>query len=152
MGTIMIVLGPIASEDLGLTLPHEGVFIDLTAFPGSITKGGLLAVLDPMRHMDIMIRELEAFKAIGGKGVVELTCRNMGGNIRAHKQIASDTGLSMPLRLRISWVTVANIASTGDSGTAIGDYPPAQPCDGLPEGLPPSASSIGVVPATTCAP
>ena len=59
MAHIMTVLGPISPTDLGVTLPHEHIFIDLTAFPGGITTGGLDAIIDPIRHTEIMIEELK---------------------------------------------------------------------------------------------
>ena len=95
MAQIMTVCGPISPDELGFTLPHEHVFIDLTAFPGGITTGGLDAVIDPVRYSDIMIDELQAFAAVGGQSVVELTCRNMGGDIRAVKMVAQASGVNI---------------------------------------------------------
>jgi phosphotriesterase-related protein len=91
----MTVLGPISADELGFTLPHEHVFGNLTAFPGGITIGGLNSIIDPVLHSEIMIEELKAFKAVGGKSLVELTCRNMGGDIRAVKRVAEATGLNI---------------------------------------------------------
>jgi phosphotriesterase-related protein len=65
----------------------------LTAYPGGITIGGLDAIIDPVLHTEIMIQELRAFQAAGGQSLVELTCRNMGGDIRALKTVAEATGL-----------------------------------------------------------
>lgn len=95
MAQVMTVLGPISPHELGFTLPHEHIFIDLTAFPGGVTIRGLDAIIDPVRHIKIMIRELEAFQAVGGQSLVELTCRNMGGDIRAVKRVAEATGLNI---------------------------------------------------------
>ncbi len=95
MAHIMTVLGPISPTDLGFTLPHEHVFIDLTAFPGGVTTGGLDAIIDPIRHTEIMIDELKAFQAVGGQSLVELTCRNMGGDIQGLKRVAEATGLNI---------------------------------------------------------
>lgn len=93
MSFIMTVRGPIAPSELGFTLPHEHIFIDLTAFPGGITRGGQLAIIDPVLHGEIMVKELRAFQDVGGKSIVELTGRNMGGDIRALKRISELTGL-----------------------------------------------------------
>ncbi len=71
MTQIMTVLGPISPDDLGFTLPHEHIFIDLTAFPGGVTTGGLDAIIDPLRYTDIMIEELRAFQAAGGKSLID---------------------------------------------------------------------------------
>jgi phosphotriesterase-related protein len=95
MPQVMTVLGPIAPDELGFTLPHEHLFINLTDFPGGITIGGHLAIFDPVLHAEILIKELEAFKAVGGKSLVELTVRNMGGDIQAVKRVAEATGLNI---------------------------------------------------------
>ena len=95
MAQVMTVLGPISPDELGFTLPHEHIFIDLPAFPGGITISGLDGVIDPVRHTEIMVEELGAFKATGGQGFVELTCRNLDGDIRAVKRMAEVTGLNI---------------------------------------------------------
>lgn len=95
MAQIMTVRGPISPDELGFTLPHEHVFLDLTAFPGGITTGGLDAVIDPVLYTEIMIEELQAFQAVGGQSLVELTCRNMGGDIRALKGVSEASGLNI---------------------------------------------------------
>ncbi len=93
MAQIMTVCGPIAPDELGFALPHEHIFIDLTAFPGGITMHGLDGFIDPVRHTDIMIEEVRAFQAAGGSSIVDVTCRNMGGDIRALKGVAEATGV-----------------------------------------------------------
>ena len=93
MAQIITVCGPIAPDELGFTLPHEHIFIDLTAFPGGITMHGLDGFIDPVRHTDIMIQEVRAFQAAGGKSIVDVTCRNMGGDTRALKGVAEATGV-----------------------------------------------------------
>ena len=92
MAQIMTICGPISPEELGFTLPHEHIFIDLTAFPGGITMHGLDGFIDPVRHTDIMIEEVRAFQSAGGKSIVDVTCRNMGGDIVALKGVAEATG------------------------------------------------------------
>jgi phosphotriesterase-related protein len=91
----MTVLGPISPDELGFTLPYEHIFADLTIFPGGITIGGADAVFNPVLHREIMIEEFKAFQAVGGKSLVELTCRNMGGDIRAVQRVAEATGLNV---------------------------------------------------------
>ena len=101
MAQIMTVCGPIAPDELGFALPHEHIFIDLTAFPGGITMHGLDGFIDPVRHTDIMIEEVRAFQAAGGSSIVDVTCRNMGGDIRALKGVAEATGRPHHCRLRL---------------------------------------------------
>ncbi len=95
MSQIMTVCGPISPGELGFTLPHEHVFTDLTAFPGGTTIGGLDAIIDPIRHKDIMVSELQAFKARGGQSILDLTPRNAGGDVRAVKEVSEATGLNI---------------------------------------------------------
>lgn len=95
MSRVMTVLGPISPADLGFTLPHEHIFIDLTLFPGGKPAGGLDAIVDPIRHGEIMRQELADFQAVGGRSVVDLTVRNMGGDIQEVKRMAEMTGLNI---------------------------------------------------------
>ncbi len=95
MGYVMTVLGPISPEKLGFTLPHEHIFVDLTTFPGGLSVGGMDAIIDAVRHTEIMCQELEAFQAAGGKSFVDVTPRNTGGDIRAVKKMAETTGLNI---------------------------------------------------------
>ena len=95
MAQVMTVLGPISPDELGFTLPHEHIFVDLTVFPGGTTIGGLDAVIDPVRHTEIMVEELKAFQAVGGQSLVELSPRNTGGDIGAVKRMAEVTGLNI---------------------------------------------------------
>ena len=95
MASIMTVLGPISPDQLGFTLPHEHIFCDLTSFPGGITRGGMLSRIDPLLHFEIMVQEIRDFQAIGGKSIVDLTCRNMGGDVRALQRISKTTGVNI---------------------------------------------------------
>ena len=93
MAQVMTVCGPISPDELGFVLPHEHIFIDLTAFPGGITLGGLDGIIDPVRHMEIMIEEVRAYQQAGGNSIVDVTCRNMGGDVRALKRVSETTGV-----------------------------------------------------------
>lgn len=67
MGDVMTVTGPIPGEDLGFTLPHEHVFLNMMR---EHRATGLLH--DP----ELLARELGVFQAHGGRTLVE--CTNMG--------------------------------------------------------------------------
>lgn len=93
MPQVMTVRGPIAAGALGFTLPHEHTFLNLAAFPTSATLSGLDAVIDPVRHMQILIDELRIFRQEGGASIVDTTNRNMGGDIRATLRLSEATGI-----------------------------------------------------------
>jgi phosphotriesterase-related protein len=95
MPQVMTVRGPLAADALDLTLPHEHTFLNLAAFPTSATLSGLDAVIDPVRHMQIMIDELTIFKQLGGVSLVDLTARNMGGDIEATRRLSEATGINI---------------------------------------------------------
>jgi phosphotriesterase-related protein len=65
----MTVTGEIDGSDLGLTLPHEHLIVDLTV---QVPFGGLL------NEADLAVQELERFAALGGRTVVELSTPAIG--------------------------------------------------------------------------
>jgi predicted metal-dependent phosphotriesterase family hydrolase len=95
------VLGPVNPDDLGVTLTHEHIFIDLR-FDGT----GVDGVLD---DADLAIDELRRFKEAGGGAVVDVTNKYLGRNGAGLMRVARETGLQI-------------IASTGYYRTIY--YPP----------------------------
>ena len=95
------VLGPVSPDDLGVTLTHEHIFIDLR-FDGT----GVDGVLD---DVDLAIDELGRFKAAGGGAVVDVTNKYLGRNGAGLVRVARETGLHI-------------VASTGYYRTVY--YPP----------------------------
>jgi len=95
------VLGPISPDDLGVTLTHEHIFIDLR-FDGT----GVDGVLD---DVDLAIDELRRFKDAGGGAVVDVTNKYLGRNGAGLMRVARETGLHI-------------VASTGYYRTIY--YPP----------------------------
>jgi len=79
------VLGPVKPEDLGVTLTHEHIFIDLR-FDGT----GVDGVLD---DVGLAINELRCFKEAGGGAVVDVTNKYLGRNAIGQMQVARETGL-----------------------------------------------------------
>lgn len=68
MAPVNTVLGPVDSGELGVTLPHEHVFINLTA---EFRAVGLL------NDYDLMVEEVRAFGAAGGGALVDVTTRGL---------------------------------------------------------------------------
>lgn len=85
--TVMTVLGPVSADELGVTLMHEHLLIDLAR----VTRqaDGVL------NEIPLAIHEIEFFKAAGGKTVVDVTNRILGQNPDAMVTISKQTGLNI---------------------------------------------------------
>src|SRR5579871_211782 len=115
MSEVMTALGPVPTEILGITLPHEHVLLDLTCLwthprdparaflvdaPLSPGTRGLLAC-DPYHSRpnlrlddpDLAATELGYFKEFGGQTVVDLSTRTIGPYPAELAEIARRTGL-----------------------------------------------------------
>lgn len=82
MGIVQTVKGPVRSEGLGFTYPHE----HLVCFPPSIVMNQ-----DPdyeLPSVDRATEELNLFRQAGGRCLVEGTCIDYGRDVRAYKRIA----------------------------------------------------------------
>lgn len=115
MPTVMTVTGPVEVTDLGRTLPHEHLVIDLTPYveelsryqdlPHEEEEVGLAnlgairgnpygnrdnCVLD---STDLAIREVELLKAAGGRTIVDATNDDIGSDPTALRTISEATGV-----------------------------------------------------------
>src|SRR5215203_6148516 len=84
VATVMTVRGPVAADELGVTLPHEHVFLDLTR---EYRGNGLLN--DP----DLAETELRHFLDAGGGTLVDVTSGGLQGDPPALRAMAERTGL-----------------------------------------------------------
>jgi predicted metal-dependent phosphotriesterase family hydrolase len=82
---VMTVRGPIGADRLGLTLPHEHLFIDL--FRVTRVRDGLL------NDETLAIQEAARFKAAGGETLVEVTNHGLKRNAAGLRRVAEATGL-----------------------------------------------------------
>ena len=82
---VMTVEGPMASEDLGLTLPHEHVFIDMARVNRNIGTR--------FDDLERMVHEVSRFKAAGGGTLVDVTPRNVGRRPAWLRTVAERTGV-----------------------------------------------------------
>src|SRR5215212_5334318 len=89
MATVMTVTGPVPAEQLGLTLMHEHLFLDLTR--DTWTNNNFLS--DP----DLTLLELQRFKDVGGRTLVDQTNRGLGQDPRAVREMAERSGLNIIL-------------------------------------------------------
>lgn len=107
--SVHTVTGPVPAEELGLVLPHEHLFNDLSnvldatgyAFSRSLVGRKVTAsAASALRHdpyccldnigpkpVDDVLREVEAFRAVGGGTVVDATCSPAIGRdpVRLHE-------------------------------------------------------------------
>lgn len=86
MPSVMTVLGPVSSGDLGVTLPHEHLFLNLMR---EHRATGLLH--DP----GLMALELNRFKEAGGRTLVECTNVGLGRDPVKLRKIAQTTSLNI---------------------------------------------------------
>jgi phosphotriesterase-related protein len=82
----MSVRGPVAAAELGVTLPHEHLFIDLLR---EYRGAGLL------RDEALAARELAAFAAAGGRTLVDCTTPDLGRDPAALRRVAEATGVQV---------------------------------------------------------
>lgn len=115
-GTVMTVTGPVPVTDLGITLMHEHILLDgdrawrptpgldpaLTETPVRLEIYGELRMNPYMNRDNVSLRdeadaiaELDIFRHLGGRTVVDPTNIGIGRNGPALKRIAQATGLQI---------------------------------------------------------
>jgi phosphotriesterase-related protein len=114
-GIVMTVRGPVAPSDLGITLIHEHLFIDLQCwklaprtdlqreYAGKPLSMEILGEVrrDPlvfednlfMEDVELSLTEVLEFKNLGGQTVVDVTNRGIGQNVKALLEISERSGL-----------------------------------------------------------
>lgn len=116
-GKVQTVLGTIAPDELGVTLPHEHCLIDMTAWFAEPSEASQSAIAHqpvtlenlgwvryhPMEHWDnlqlleeeLAIKELQYYKWSGGNSVVDVTSIGIARDPLALTRIARATGLNI---------------------------------------------------------
>jgi phosphotriesterase-related protein len=114
-GTVMTVLGPVPAQDIGVTLMHEHLLIDLTCnwsppaapspelpafekvrpeLAGILRRNPLLSrdncLLD---DLEVAIEEVGRFKALGGATIVDVTLPDIGRDPVALRAASRATGI-----------------------------------------------------------
>ncbi|HEY2775936.1 MAG TPA: hypothetical protein VGK20_17990 [Candidatus Binatia bacterium] len=115
MATVQTVLGPIDSADLGATMSHVHLTLDISCWYmppqdeavrrrfegdfslehlGAIRRNGL-AFQKNLRQddVDLTIREVAEFKRCGGGTIIDMDLDGIGRNVDAMKRISRETGL-----------------------------------------------------------
>lgn len=91
--TVQTVLGPIAPEELGFTLPHEHIYAKLSDFPlnGALGYGGMYGevnISDEDRLEEILL-----FKRAGGQTIVDVTLPAIGRNASGLREMSERSGV-----------------------------------------------------------
>jgi predicted metal-dependent phosphotriesterase family hydrolase len=84
MGAIQTVTGPVSPEELGVTLPHEHLFIDRAK-----TNGPDAYLVD----LNLAVQEVNLFKESGGSTIVDVTTREIARNPAFLREVAERTGI-----------------------------------------------------------
>jgi predicted metal-dependent phosphotriesterase family hydrolase len=85
---VQTVLAPIPAETLGITYVHEHL---ATAPPELVAREADL-VLDDLARIRVDLLE---FRRAGGHGIVEMTTRDYGRDVRALRRLAQETGVAI---------------------------------------------------------
>lgn len=86
MTKVMTVKGPLDAAELGRTLPHEHIFLDLTR---EFLEFGLL------NDFDLMATELSAFREQGGATIIDVTPADLGRDPALLQAISERTGVNI---------------------------------------------------------
>ena len=131
----MTVLGPVSADELGPTLTHEHLVVDLTCYwrppedasrraiaeaPFDMSMIGIVK-RDPffvrdnniLDDVDVAIEEAMEFKNLGGGTIVDVTLADIGRDPLALQQIARSAGLNVIAGCG-HYVHLAHPASVGD--------------------------------------
>jgi predicted metal-dependent phosphotriesterase family hydrolase len=85
---VQTVDGPVAPDELGFTLTHEHVFLEMWATDGQGFVG-------QTRDEDVLAAELAAFRAAGGSCLVDQTPGGAGRDPHGLRRISARTGLNI---------------------------------------------------------
>ena len=86
MADVVTVRGPLPADQLGITLPHEHVFIDLLR---EYRSNGLLS------DEALADLELTAFRDAGGRTIVDCTSEGLGRDPLALRRVSEATGVQI---------------------------------------------------------
>ena len=92
MKVIRTVNGDIAPSELGITLTHEHLWCDQRLCR---SQGRFPSVANPMilRDIDIVVGEVGAFAAVGGRAIAEMTVAGWGRDASVLRDISRQSGI-----------------------------------------------------------
>jgi phosphotriesterase-related protein len=89
----MTVSGPVPADQLGLTLPHEHLFIDTYSWPGGKSGSSALGIIDPLLDWEAVVAEINDYREAGGGAIVDLSLPAIGRAPEALRRIGETTGV-----------------------------------------------------------
>lgn len=117
MTTVQTVTGPVSTDDLGIVLPHEHLFNDLTTAYSPATDQHIRDLLDAPVSADLawllrehpynsadncrlddlqgMVEDLTSFRHLGGGSVIDLTPPDLGRNPEALEHFSKQSGVNI---------------------------------------------------------
>ena len=84
--TVMSVRGPLPASQMGTTLPHEHIFLDVWKEYG---RDGVL------NDLELAVRELDDLVAAGGATLIDCTCIEIGRDPQGLVKVSERTGLNI---------------------------------------------------------
>jgi phosphotriesterase-related protein len=112
LGAVQTVRGPVPAAELGTTLPHEHLFIDLTCYwaPNGNDPDGEASIELPLLGLlrsrpfairanclldepEVALTELEQFSRLGGGAIVDVTPSDIGRDPHALLELSRASGL-----------------------------------------------------------
>lgn len=91
MAQVNTVLGPISTDELGITLMHEHVFFGYPGWEGDRT----IAPFDPETIVNNALAVFEELKGYGLKSYVDATPLDGGRNVEVLKEVSEKTGVNI---------------------------------------------------------
>lgn len=84
---IQTVLGPIRAEELGVTMAHEHLSVDLGSVRGDSDS--------TFSCSDLLMGEMRKVRAAGIRSIVEVSCMGMGRNVGDLRRLSEESGLNV---------------------------------------------------------
>lgn len=100
-GKVLTVNGPMEPAKLGITLPHEHIFINFAPLDHIVPESTDINVLTPDRNPGGLayypdaLEEIERFKDFGGGTIVDVTNFGLSRDPNALKKISDESGLNV---------------------------------------------------------
>ncbi len=100
-GKVLTVNGPKNPDQLGITLPHEHIFINFAPLDHIVPEPTNINVLTPERNPEALtyypdaLKELQRFKDFQGGTIVDLTNFGLSRDPKALKKISDESGLNV---------------------------------------------------------
>ena len=110
---IRTVLGEIQEDRFGPALAHEHLYCNIARHSGNLDNA--------MMDWELIVRELDSFKAAGGQGIMEVTPVDLEGDAAALRRISAASGVHIVRGIAFyqedsypRWLTTATVGQIED--------------------------------------